>query len=112
VLTARQVGRLSLATGRVRVDSGTVLDAYLGWREGRLRADARPLGDVADELSRWYGVHFEIDARLRQSTVSADLRLGDGQSLDRVVHALAASLNASATRTASMITLVPQRPTR
>lgn len=108
VLTARQVGRLVAGTGAVQVDSNAALDVLLGWREGRLAFERRALRDVVRELTLWYDVEFQVDPALARRTVSADLRVGEGSSLDRVLEALTLPLDARFTRTGRIVSVVPR----
>jgi transmembrane sensor len=65
-LAAGDVGRLTdegAASVRRQVD----VDALLGWLDGRLAYEDAPLGQVLQDLRRWYGV----DARLADSTLAA-----------------------------------------
>lgn len=108
VLTARQLGRLVRSTGAVRVDSAVVLDAYLGWRDGRLRFERRPLGEVVAELAAWYDAAFVVDSTLARRLVSADLRVGEGTSLDGILRGLTVPLDARFTRAGRTVSVVPQ----
>jgi ferric-dicitrate binding protein FerR (iron transport regulator) len=52
-----QMGRLDRA-GHVTVTDGVDLSGPLGWREGRLEFDQKPLADVLRELGRWYALEI------------------------------------------------------
>jgi transmembrane sensor len=59
-LDSGQMGRLD-RTGRMTVTDGVDLSGPLGWRDGRLEFDQRPLADVLRELGRWYDLDNVLD---------------------------------------------------
>ena len=40
------------------------VDRTVGWKEGQLVLDRKPLGSLLDDLRSWYGVDMKIDPRL------------------------------------------------
>ena len=66
-LRAGDMGRVSI-TGEATVHRAVDVDTKLSWTSGRLVYADAPLGDVIDDLHRWYGV----DAQLADSA-SANL---------------------------------------
>ncbi|QXI35556.1 FecR domain-containing protein [Pseudomonas promysalinigenes] len=64
-------------------------DLLLGWREGVLRLNDRPLGDLLNELRRYRPGVLRWDPELERLRVTGTFRLDD---TDRVLALLAASL--------------------
>jgi transmembrane sensor len=64
-LAAGDVGRLT-TEGRASVRRQVDVGALLGWLDGRLAYEDAPLGQVLQDLRRWYGV----DARLADSALA------------------------------------------
>lgn len=103
-----------------RVDAGARADQivvthnasmsdYLAWRDGRIVATSRPATEVLDELGRWYDATFSIpDSALASRSVSVDLRVGNGVSLESVLDALMLTLDAQYTRNGQTITVGPR----
>lgn len=103
VLSAGQQARLyAQGAGAVRG-----LDEWpLGWREGALRLDDRPLGDLLRELRRYRPGVLRWSPALEALRVTGTFRLDD---TDRVLSLLAASLPLEVnTRTRYWVTLVPR----
>jgi transmembrane sensor len=65
-LDAGDMGRLH-AEGGATVERGVDVDALLGWLEGGLAFEDVPLGQVLQDLQRWYGV----DVRLADSALAS-----------------------------------------
>jgi ferric-dicitrate binding protein FerR (iron transport regulator) len=65
-LTAGDVAVVS-RRGDIRFATGSDVAAIGAWRNGTLAFDRTPLGSVAQELTRWYGVPF----RVTDSTLAA-----------------------------------------
>jgi ferric-dicitrate binding protein FerR (iron transport regulator) len=113
VLTAGQRGRLNLATASVVVDSATPAGAYVAWKDGHLRLDARPLGSVLPDLARWFDASFVVsDSSLAARRLTADFRVGNGASLDAVLDALTLALDATYERHGHTIVFRPRRVAR
>jgi len=76
LLGAGDVGRLD-RHGRAAVARGVDPDRYLAWTRGRVVFQNAPLGEVADELGRWFNVTVVVarasDAR-RRITVDMPVR--------------------------------------
>lgn len=64
-LRAGDMGRVSI-TGEATVRRAVDVDTKLSWTSGRLVYADAPLGDVIDDLHRWYGV----DAQLADTTTA------------------------------------------
>ena len=64
-LRAGDMGRVSI-TGEATVRRAIDVDTKLSWTSGRLVYADAPLGDVIDDLRRWYGV----DAQLADTSVA------------------------------------------
>lgn len=58
-LTAGDVGRLT-AEGDVSVRRGVNVDALVSWTRGELMFEDAPLGQVLQDLRRWYGVEVRV----------------------------------------------------
>ncbi|MFJ4348680.1 FecR domain-containing protein [Pseudomonas sp. NPDC089401] len=102
-LKARQQASLR-ATGLGPVTA--VDDLLLGWREGVLRLDDRPLGDLLHELRRYRPGLLRWAPELEALRVTGTFRLDDS---DRVLALLAASLPLEVhARTRYWVTLAPR----
>ena len=64
-LRAGDMGRVSI-TGEATVRRAVDVDTKLAWTTGRLVYADAPLGDVIDDLHRWYGV----DAKLADTSIA------------------------------------------
>jgi transmembrane sensor len=81
-------------------------DLLLGWREGVLRLDDRPLGDLLHELRRYRPGLLRWAPELERLRVTGTFRLDD---TDRLLALLAASLPLEVqARTRYWVTLVPR----
>lgn len=81
-------------------------DLLLGWRDGVLRLDDRPLGDLLHELRRYRPGLLRWAVELERLRVTGTFRLDD---TDRVLALLAASLPLEVhARTRYWVTLVPR----
>ncbi|WP_279482340.1 FecR domain-containing protein [Aureimonas sp. SK2] len=64
------------------------VDAETAWRRGRLRFDARPLGDVVAELGRYRSEPILVlDPRLEALAVTGSFRLDDPESVLSAIEA-------------------------
>jgi len=103
VLQAGQQASLS-ASGPGPVTA--VDDLLLGWRDGVLRVDDRPLGDLLHELRRYRPGLLRWAPELERLRVTGTFRLDD---TDRVLALLAASLPLEVrARTRYWVTLAPR----
>jgi ferric-dicitrate binding protein FerR (iron transport regulator) len=59
-LTAGDVGRVSTSTGETSVRRSVDVDSLLTWMSGRLVYADAPLGDVIEDLHRWYAVDVQL----------------------------------------------------
>jgi transmembrane sensor len=73
LLAAGDVGRLT-AEGQATVRHHANIAAFLGWTEGHLVFEDAPLGQVVDDLRRWYGVEAQLDSSLRSLPFTGSLR--------------------------------------
>jgi transmembrane sensor len=73
LLAAGDVGRLT-AEGQATVRHHANIAAFLGWTEGHLVFEDAPLGQVLDDLRRWYGVEAQLDSSLRSLPFTGSLR--------------------------------------
>ncbi|MBH3412254.1 FecR domain-containing protein [Pseudomonas putida] len=81
-------------------------DLLLGWRDGVLRLDDRPLGDLLHELRRYRPGLLRWEVELERLRVTGTFRLDD---TDRVLALLAASLPLEVhARTRYWVTLAPR----
>jgi ferric-dicitrate binding protein FerR (iron transport regulator) len=99
----------SMRASRDVVTHNVSMNDYLAWRDGRIVATSRPAAEVLDELGRWYDARFSIpDSTLASRSVSVDLRVGSGVSLESVLDALMLTLDASYARNGATITVSPR----
>jgi ferric-dicitrate binding protein FerR (iron transport regulator) len=103
-LTGGQVGQVG-PRGATRVLERSSLDPLFGWMQGRLVFRERPLGEVARELERWYGVRFRIpDPGLAARRITLSFQ---DAPLDEVLGVITFSLGAKVERDGQTITLHP-----
>jgi ferric-dicitrate binding protein FerR (iron transport regulator) len=111
VLLAGDLGRVDAGSARsqVVVTHPASMDDYLAWRDGRIVATSRPASEVFDELGRWYDASFSIsDPTLASRSVSVDLRIGNGVSIESVLDALMLTLDARYVRNGQTFTVSPR----
>jgi len=72
VLTGNQHGKLHGSEELVVTDLEDV-DWYLGWTEGRLIFNDRPLNDVIFRLERWYAVNIVAEDDIGERRITAEL---------------------------------------
>jgi transmembrane sensor len=93
MLRAGDRGRV-IGTG-VQVERGGSSEEDLAWSRGQLIFRDAPLSEVADVLSRWYGIHLRAEPALAGRHLTADFQ---GQPPEQVVRIIAATLGAEAQR--------------
>lgn len=73
VLSPGQVGE-RMADGRLTIRTGVDIDRYLAWTNGRLVFVDVPLSEALPELSRWYGLKFQLaDSNLARLPLNGTL---------------------------------------
>jgi transmembrane sensor len=83
VIGEGEVGQVA-RDGRHAVVRNADLDAYVGWREGRLVFDRTPLREVVRQVSRWYDLDIQLaDSTLANRPLTATF---GGESADDVVN--------------------------
>jgi transmembrane sensor len=83
-------------SGEVTAQRGVGAADDLAWTRGRLVFRDTPLGEVAEDLKRWYGVQLDIpDAALRRRPLSASF---SGDSLRTVLDVISGALGATMQR--------------
>ncbi len=92
--------------GRVQVSRGTATADDLAWTRGQLVFRDAPVGEVAEDLRRWYGVELRVTdsallARHFTGTFVAEPR-------DRVVDVIALALGARVERRGDTTYLTPK----
>jgi ferric-dicitrate binding protein FerR (iron transport regulator) len=108
-LTRGQMGRLD-PSGLVTVTDGVDLHATLGWREGRLEFDERPLAEAITELERWYDVHITLgDSVLARVPLTASF---SDQTVDQALAIIAATLDVRYQRDGRQVRLMAKRASR
>jgi ferric-dicitrate binding protein FerR (iron transport regulator) len=106
VLGAKSYG-LVPDTGDIRVLSDAMLSVDTAWISGRLEFRQATLGNIVTEIGRAYGTEIRVaDSALVGRTVTCTVRLAD-HSVEAVLDALAASLDAHVVRANHVLTLVP-----
>ncbi|MCT1523852.1 FecR family protein [Sphingobacterium hotanense] len=81
--------QLHYADGQAQMLSVSV-DDLQGWKEGQLVYTASPLGEITDELGRWYNKNITY-SRPATANIPMDINLDTHISIDRVMKILAAS---------------------
>jgi transmembrane sensor len=100
VLSPRDVATVA-ATGEVAVQRGVNVDPFTAFASGRLIFADAPLSDVAEELSRWYGVQVRIvDSALLERHLTSTF---EGESLDEVLRIIGMTLDVRYTRNGSAV---------
>ena len=70
----------------------TDMDWYLGWTEGRLVFDDRPLNEIIPRLERWYAVNIQTeDESIGKMTITAEIDYS--QPMMEVLEGIALSLD-------------------
>jgi len=102
--TVLHAGDRAEVTGTgMRVERGVVTEGELAWTRGVLEFVDAPLGTVARELRRWYGVELIVtDATIASRRLTATF---DRATADDVGRVLAAVLGGSVTRTGDTLRL-------
>jgi ferric-dicitrate binding protein FerR (iron transport regulator) len=111
VLRAGDLARVDVGAGpeQIVVTHNVAIGDYLAWRDGRVVATSRPAAEVLDELGRWYDARFSTpNSALASRSVSVDLRVGNGVSLESVLDALMLTLDARYERNGQTITVSPR----
>jgi len=107
VLTARQLGHADIASGKITVSDDVRLEDFIGWRTGHLRFEKRALRDVVPEIERWFDVDIQVtDSALASRTLSADLRVGQGATLEALLGAITLPIDARYQRQGRTVTIV------
>lgn len=95
--------RAEVTENGMRVERGVVTETELAWTRGVLAFDDAPLGIVARELRRWYGVELIVtDSTIASRRLTATF---DRTAADDVGRVLAAVLGGSVTRTGDTLRL-------
>lgn len=106
VLAAGDRGSIDIA-GRTRADRQVVREEDTAWTRGNPQFRDAPLGLVAAEIRRWYGVTVVIpDSTLRQRRVTASF---NGEPADRVLNILGLLLGARVDRQGDTATISAAR---
>lgn len=88
VLDPGMVGRLP-ASGAPSVDTAGNADRLTAWTTGALSFTAAPIGEVAAELSRHYGISVRVDSALASRRLTASFQQ---ESADQVLGVIAVGL--------------------
>ncbi len=69
----------------------TDINWYLGWTEGRLEFENRPLSEVLPRLERWYDIDIQVeDEKICQKKITAEIDYS--QSMSEVLQGIALTL--------------------
>ena len=94
--------------GQVIVERGAATRDDVAWTRGELVFKDAPLGEVAAEIRRWYGVTVSVaDPALAGRRVTATFRAG--ASADDVLRVIAAAVGGEATRRGDEADIVGRR---
>lgn len=92
VLGAGDVGTIG-ADGRIVTAHDTATTPYLSWMRGSLDFRNAPLGDVGNDLQRWYGIVLRVDdSTLARKHLTASFH---GDPIDRVLRVIGLDFGAS-----------------
>lgn len=90
-LSRHELGRFNIPAGQVETQPIEDLALYLGWVDGYLKFKEAPLGDVAIELERRYGVEVTFqNEELKARSLTALLK---SRSIQNVLDVISTSLN-------------------
>ena len=103
-LSAGDIG-VAARTGVSRVASAAGSSADVAWIDGSLQFDDVPLGQVATELSRWFGADVRIEPGIASRRITA---LYAKQSLDDVLSAIDATLHVAYRREGKVVIIAPR----
>ena len=106
VLAAGDRGSID-AAGNARADRQVVRDEDIAWTRGSPAFRDAPLGLVAAEIQRWYGITVVIpDSSMRQRRITASF---NGEPADRVLQILGLLLGATVDRHGDSATIAVTR---
>lgn len=104
IITENQKGVLSPGKGSVVMDmSNAELEWYLGWKDGYLISDERPLSDIIPRLERWYvlDIHIENDS-IGDKRLTAEIDYN--QPMSEVLASIALSLGLEVEKEGRVVT--------
>jgi transmembrane sensor len=106
--TLRAGDRGRMERDAVVVERGAATAHDLAWTRGELAFRGVPVGEVAAELTRWYGVEVVVaDSTLARRRISVTLRVGE--NVDDVLRVVAGTVGAEAHRRGDTAILLPAR---
>jgi len=103
-LRPQEAGRVS-PTGSLTTVAWSIVESGRAWIDGHLVFRNAPARDVVADLGRWFDVEIRVASALEQRRVSA---VYNSPTLDGVLGALAATLQARVEREGRVITLSPR----
>ncbi len=101
MLGPQDLGRVGPA-GQGEVVHRAAVERLIAWRKGTLAFENRPVGQVLDEMERWYDVMFNAPVEVRGRTFTGDLPT---DRLDDALATIGAAVGLTALRTERVITL-------
>jgi transmembrane sensor len=99
--------RGSVAGGRVTAERGAAVADDVAWTRGRLVFRDAPVGEVAADLRRWYGVTLTVDPALARRRLTATFDAGDA---DGALQVVAAALGGELRREGSTASIRARAP--
>lgn len=106
VLTAGDRGSLD-ANGQTSVERQSLRDEDTTWVSGRLAFRDAPLGRVAAEIERWYGVKVHItDSSMAQQHITTSF---EGETADQALRILGLTIGAKIERRGDSAIVIPSR---
>lgn len=79
------------------------LDWYIGWTEGRLEFENRPLTEVLPRLERWYNIEIRVeDEQIREKKITAEIDYS--QSMSEVLQGISLTLELEVEKTGRVFT--------
>lgn len=90
LITQNKMGVLAAGQAPV-VTNVTNMNWYIGWTEGRLEFENRPLSEVLPRLERWYNIEIRVeDEEIREKKITAEIDYS--QSMTEVLQGIALAL--------------------
>lgn len=91
IITKSQIGILGKDEDPFVTDVDD-LDRYLGWTEGRLVIDNRPLTEIISRLEKWYAIEIRLkDESLGEKNITAEIY--NRQPMNEVLNSIALTLD-------------------
>lgn len=90
LITKNEIGVIETNMNPV-VSEVSNMNWYIGWTEGKLEFENRPLSEVLPRLERWYNIEIQVeDEEIRERKITAEVDYS--QSMSEVIQGIALTL--------------------